>query len=219
MERVDEQRRLEKVFVNVRRIKLRLAREPILIEFGINVVFKEKYFFFLSTIVNVKEVETTLKVGGVKHILSNISEIIEDTIFMLRNFLEYLRVRESYIFIKHKIRIKWNLVFRAVKEFIILKCRLQKNGLKRNKGFQRNKGYFLGTKFYFTRCWIAATLYDTYLRDIVNEWIPSHEGNSVARRALLIRARSSKFSPVARSFPDYTRREETDQRTRHGSID
>ena len=32
--------------------------------------------------VNVKEVKTTLKVGGAKRILLNILEIIEDTVFM-----------------------------------------------------------------------------------------------------------------------------------------
>ena len=38
--------------------------------------------FFLSAMVDVEGVKTTLKVGGVKHILLNISEIIEDIIFV-----------------------------------------------------------------------------------------------------------------------------------------
>ena len=38
--------------------------------------------FFLSTMVDVEGVKTTLKVGGVKHILLNISEIIEDIVFV-----------------------------------------------------------------------------------------------------------------------------------------
>ena len=38
--------------------------------------------FFLSAMVDVEGVKTTLKVGGVKHILLNISEIIEDIVFV-----------------------------------------------------------------------------------------------------------------------------------------
>ena len=37
---------------------------------------------FLSAMVNVEGVKTTLKVGGVKHILSNISEMNEDIVFV-----------------------------------------------------------------------------------------------------------------------------------------
>ena len=38
--------------------------------------------FFLSAMVDVEGVKTTLKVGGVKHISLNISEIIEDIVFV-----------------------------------------------------------------------------------------------------------------------------------------
>ena len=53
-------------------------------KFGMIVVF-EKIFdphFFLSAMVDVEGVKTTLKVGSVKHILLNISEIIEDIVFV-----------------------------------------------------------------------------------------------------------------------------------------
>ena len=44
------------------------------------IIFDQKNVFlsFLSAIVDVEGVKTTLKVGGAEHILSNISEIIED---------------------------------------------------------------------------------------------------------------------------------------------
>ena len=54
-------------------------------KFDVIVVF-EKIFepvFFLSAMVDVERVKTTLKVGGVKRILLNISEIIEDIVFVL----------------------------------------------------------------------------------------------------------------------------------------
>ena len=53
-------------------------------KFGINVVFEKIFdpYFFLSAMVDVEGVKTTLKVGGVKHILLNISEIIEDIVFV-----------------------------------------------------------------------------------------------------------------------------------------
>ena len=52
-------------------------------KFGINVAF-EKIFdtWLLSAIVNVKGMKTTLKVEPPEHILSDISEIPEDTIFV-----------------------------------------------------------------------------------------------------------------------------------------
>ena len=48
-----------------------------------NVVFEKIFYpyFFLSAMVDV-EGETTLKVGGVKYILLNISEIIKDIVFV-----------------------------------------------------------------------------------------------------------------------------------------
>ena len=53
-------------------------------KFGIIVVFEKTFdpYFFLSAMVDVEGVKTTLKVGGVKHILLNISEIIEDIVFV-----------------------------------------------------------------------------------------------------------------------------------------
>ena len=53
-------------------------------KFDINVVFEKIFdpYFFLSTMVDVEGVKTTLKVGGVKHILLNISKIIEDIVFV-----------------------------------------------------------------------------------------------------------------------------------------
>ena len=56
-------------------------------KFGMNVVFEKifdiKYrIFFLSAMVDVEGVKTTLTVGGMKHILLNISEIIEDIVFV-----------------------------------------------------------------------------------------------------------------------------------------
>ena len=60
------------------------SESPILIKFGMNVVFEKIFdpYFFLSAMVDVKGVKTTLKVGGLKHILLNISEIIEDIVFV-----------------------------------------------------------------------------------------------------------------------------------------
>ena len=57
---------------------------PILLKFGMIVVFEEIFdpYFFLSAMVDVERVKSTLKVGGVKHILLNISEIIEDIVFV-----------------------------------------------------------------------------------------------------------------------------------------
>ena len=55
---------------------------PILMKFGINVVSKNvfnPYFFFLSTMINVEGVKSTLKV----HILLNISEMIQNTVFCI----------------------------------------------------------------------------------------------------------------------------------------
>ena len=40
------------------------------------------FFFSLLAIVDVEGMKTTLKVGGAEHILSNISEIIEDIVFV-----------------------------------------------------------------------------------------------------------------------------------------
>ena len=53
-------------------------------KFGMNVVFKKIFdpYFFLSAMIDVEGVKTTLKVGSVKHILLNISEIIEDIVFV-----------------------------------------------------------------------------------------------------------------------------------------
>mgnify|MGYP004577290855 CR=1 FL=1 len=48
-------------------------------------VFLKKIFVprvFLLAVVNVEGVKTTLKVGNAEHILSNISEMIEDTVFL-----------------------------------------------------------------------------------------------------------------------------------------
>ena len=56
------------------------SKSPILMKFGVNIVFDP--YFFLSAMVDVEGVKTTLKVGGVKHILLNISEIIEDIVFV-----------------------------------------------------------------------------------------------------------------------------------------
>ena len=49
-----------------------------------NVVFEKIFdpYFFLFSMVDVKGVKTTLKVGGVKHILLNISGIIEDIVYI-----------------------------------------------------------------------------------------------------------------------------------------
>ena len=51
-----------------------------------NVVFKQIFdiFFFVSAMVDVDGVKTTLKNWGAKHILFNISKIIEDTVFVLK---------------------------------------------------------------------------------------------------------------------------------------
>ena len=56
----------------------------ILIKFGLNVVFENIFdpYFFLSVMVDVEGVKTTLKVGGVKYILLNISKVIEDIVFV-----------------------------------------------------------------------------------------------------------------------------------------
>ena len=53
-------------------------------KFGMIVVFEKIFdsYFLLSTMVDVEGVKTTLKVGGMKHILLNISEIIEDIVFV-----------------------------------------------------------------------------------------------------------------------------------------
>ena len=50
-------------------------------KFGMNAVFKKIFdpYFFSAMVEGVK---TTLKVGGVKYILLNISEIIEDIVFV-----------------------------------------------------------------------------------------------------------------------------------------
>ena len=52
-------------------------------KFDMIVVFEIIFvpYFFLSAIVDVEGVKTTLKFGGVKQILLNISEIIEDIVF------------------------------------------------------------------------------------------------------------------------------------------
>ena len=50
-----------------------------------NVVLKKNIrpvFFLLSAMLDVEEVKTTLKVGGAKRISLNISEIIEDIVFV-----------------------------------------------------------------------------------------------------------------------------------------
>ena len=53
-------------------------------KFDIIVVFEKIFdpYFFLSAMVDVEGVKTTLKVEGVKHILLNISGIIEDIVFV-----------------------------------------------------------------------------------------------------------------------------------------
>ena len=53
-------------------------------KFGMNIVFERIFdpYFFLFAMVDVEGVKTTLKVGGMKHILLNISEIIEDIVFV-----------------------------------------------------------------------------------------------------------------------------------------
>ena len=53
-------------------------------KFDMNVVSEKIFdpYFFLSAMVDVEGVKTILKVGGVKHILLNISEIIEDIVFV-----------------------------------------------------------------------------------------------------------------------------------------
>ena len=53
-------------------------------KFGMNVVFEKIFdpYFFSSAMVDVEGVKTTLKVRGVKHILLNISEIIENIVFV-----------------------------------------------------------------------------------------------------------------------------------------
>ena len=61
-----------------------MSESPILMKFGMIVVFEKIFdpYFFLSAMVDVEGVKTTLKVGSVKHILLNISEIIEDIVFV-----------------------------------------------------------------------------------------------------------------------------------------
>ena len=51
---------------------------------NLNVVFEKIFdpYFFLSAMVDVEGVKTTLKVGVMKHILLNISKIIEDIVFV-----------------------------------------------------------------------------------------------------------------------------------------
>ena len=53
-------------------------------KFVMNVVFEKIFdpYFFLSAMIDVNGVKTTLKVGGLKHILLNNSEIIEDIVFV-----------------------------------------------------------------------------------------------------------------------------------------
>ena len=63
-------------------------------KFGMNVVFKEIFtrILFLLAMVDVKEVKTNHVVRGAKHILSNIWEIIEDTVlwYILCKFMKLL---------------------------------------------------------------------------------------------------------------------------------
>ena len=61
-------------------------------KFGMNVVFEKMFdpYFFLSAMVDVKGVKTTLKVGGLKHILLNISEIMAGCILELFSVREYV---------------------------------------------------------------------------------------------------------------------------------
>ena len=70
-------------------------------KYGINVVFETIFntYCFLSAIVNVEGVKTTLIVGGAKHILSSISKIIEEAV--LCNFFngEYIKFIFIYLFI------------------------------------------------------------------------------------------------------------------------
>ena len=60
------------------------SESPISMKFGRIVVYEKIFdpYFFLSAMVDVEGVKTTLKVGGVKHILLNISEIIKDIVFV-----------------------------------------------------------------------------------------------------------------------------------------
>ena len=53
-------------------------------KFGMIVVFEKIFepYLFLPAMVDVEGVKTTLKVGVVKYILLNISEIIEDIVFV-----------------------------------------------------------------------------------------------------------------------------------------
>ena len=52
-------------------------------KFGMNVVFKKIYkSIFLSAMVDIEGVKTTLKAGDAKRILLTISQIIKDTIFV-----------------------------------------------------------------------------------------------------------------------------------------
>ena len=53
-------------------------------KYGMNVVFKKIFdqYFLLSAMVDVEGVKTILEVEGVKHILSNILQSIENTVFV-----------------------------------------------------------------------------------------------------------------------------------------
>ena len=53
-------------------------------------------YLFLSAMVDVEGVKTTLKVDGTKHILLNISEIIEDTLTMYTVLEKSLLFKQNY---------------------------------------------------------------------------------------------------------------------------
>ena len=61
-----------------------MSELPILMNIWHKCSFKKNIrpIFFLSATVNIEGVKTTLKIGGAKHILLNISEIIEDIVFV-----------------------------------------------------------------------------------------------------------------------------------------
>ena len=73
-----------------------------MIKFGMNVVFEKIFdpYFFLFAMVDVKGVKTTLKVEGLKHILLNISEIIEDIVlcFLTTNVMVYTILQKNLLF-------------------------------------------------------------------------------------------------------------------------
>lgn len=65
----------------------------------LNVVIKKIFdtfsFFFLLAIVDVEVVKSTLKIEGVEHILSNVSKIIEDEIFVYIVYIDEIMLSDD----------------------------------------------------------------------------------------------------------------------------